>query len=167
MKLKDVSQHSGAIADKRDGSLIKTMLDPIDNALANMAMNSPGITIGSSSAKKVKIANATMCVVDGKMVLVAAQEVAFTAGDNISAGYINAYFVTVAADGTVALEMGGETLIANGVNGITMPEISAKKAVIGMVNVSTTAAFTAGTTLLSAAAVTDLYYDITAPIGLR
>lgn len=169
-KLKDLGQHCGAMADSRDGSLVRTVLEPMDNALSNRALNTPGIVIGTTDAAEVKITNATMCMVNGNLVLIAAgTEVAFTATtDDITDGYINLFLVTVDADGTLALVGGIEVLIATGYSGVTLPEVSNKKAVIGIVSVATNgAAFDATTTELSAAEVADLFYDSVGPWGLK
>ena len=167
--LKNVNQHTGSIADNRDGTLINLLLSPVDNALANRAINTPGIVIGSASAAKVKIGNATACMINGKLVLIAGQEVAFTATtDDIADGYINVFLVTVNAAGTVALEGGQAALIASGAAAVVLPEVAANKAVIGFMTVSTlAAAFDASTTLLSAGTVTDLYYDNVGPWAIR
>ncbi len=167
--LKNVKQHTGNMSDNRDGSLLNTLLKTYDNALANRALNTPGLAIGSGSKAKVLITNAIACMINGKLVLVASQEVAFTAtSDDIADGYINVFLVTVNASGTCALEGGQAVLIASGAAAVVLPEVADNKAVIGIVTVSTAAAiFNATTTLLDAGTVTELYYDIVGPWAIR
>lgn len=164
-KLADISQHTGAIADKRDGSLIKALLSPVDNALACQCLNAPGLAIGTGSKKKIKITNDIGCIINGKIVPIAAQEVAFTATTHdIADGYINTYVLTADVTGTVTIRMGDPVLIAATATAITLPPIPDGSAILGVVTISTNGAiFDATTTDLDAVTVTDLYYDCTGP----
>lgn len=174
--LVDLTQYTNAIADKKDGKLLYDILDPIQtNQTAVMAkqdvysdrvqsrtFNAAGLTLGSSSKAKIKIANDVLACVNGTMVLVAAAEVAFTATTHdIADGYINMYVLVTDSAGTVAIRMGTPATTTAGIAGVVPPTIPANTAVIGIVTVSTTGAiFDASTTELDAVTVTDLYYDV-------
>lgn len=169
MRLVNVGQHANGMADKRDGGLVNALVTPIDNAISNHPLNTPGLVIGSSSKKKVKIANNLLCLIGGKLVTVAAQEVAFTAtSDDIADGYINVFVVNIDSAGTAYLTKGQAVLTASGVAGVGLPVLPANRCVIGVVSISTAAAiFDATTTDLDAGTVTVAYYDCTGPWGLK
>jgi len=163
MKLADVHQSTGALADKRDAGLMNVLLTPIDNALACQVLGpAAGLTLGSSSKAKLKLANNVLALINGKPVLVTAAEVAFTATThNIADGSINMFALTVDSAGTMYIEAGvAATTLAN----VKPPVVSKDRAVIGIATIATSgAAFTAATTELDAGTITDLYYDVVGP----
>lgn len=164
---------TNALADRRDGKMLDDFLTPVlanivemTNTLSCRALNTPGLTIGTSSVKKIKIANNTLVCVNGTMALVAAAEVTLTTANNIADGYINAIVLVADSAGAVTTLMGTPALIAGGIAAVVLPEIPAARAVLGIATISTAAAaFVGGTTDLNAATVTDLYYDCVGPFN--
>ena len=159
-KLNSVAQHCGAISDKRDGATLRALLDPIDNALSNRVLNAPGLAIGSGSKKKILIANNVLCVIKGKHVAVATQEVAFTATTHdITGDSGNAYILQADAAGTVTITMGIE---AAALTGVVYPLASNDQAVLGIVTIDTTTTkFDATSDDLDAGHLAVKYYDCT------
>lgn len=167
--LVDLKQYCNIIADKKDGKILYDILTPIQanetvysDRLACRTFNAAGLAIGSGSKAKIKIANDVLAYVDGKMVLVAAAEVAFTTTTHdIADGYTNMYVLVTDSAGAVTVRMGTAAANATGIAGVVPPTIPAKTAVIGIVALKADgAAFDATTTELDALTVTDLYYDI-------
>lgn len=125
---------------------------------------SAGIVIGTSSAAQVKWGNSIVACVNGKIVTVTTNEVAFTATTHDIPANANSvqeavYLVEVDAAGTVTLKMG---TIATGSGQATWPEASTDKACVGAVRVAVAAGstpFDASTDLLSASHITDTYYN--------
>ena len=163
MKLKNVGQHTNAIAGKRDGGLVAALLNPITDSLGCRAFNTSGLTYGSSAPVKLKVANEVLCSVDGVNALIAAAtEVAFTAvTHDVAAGYKNMFALSADSAGACHIDMGVASLY---VTGIVPPQIPAGRAVMGICTIDTTnTGFTANTTELSAATLTDKYYDVVGP----
>lgn len=129
-------------------------------------MASAGIVIGTGSAAKVKWGNSIVASVNGKIVTVTTNEVAFTAtSDDIEANASSVreaiYLVVVDASGTVSLYKGTE---ASGSGQAAWPECPTDKACVGAVRIAVAAGstkFDASTDLLSAGHITDTYYDLT------
>lgn len=133
---------------------------------------SAGIVIGTSSAAQVKWGNSIVACVNGKIVTVTTNEVAFTATThdipaNASVVREAVYAVEVDAAGTVTLNMGE---IASGSGNAAWPAASTDKAVVGAVRVAVAAGstpFDASTDLLSASHITDTYYNtICSPVDM-
>ena len=125
-----------------------------------------GIVIGTGSAAKVKWGNSIVASVNGNIVTVTTNEVAFTAtSDDIaaSASVVReaVYLVVVDSAGTVSLFKGTES---SGSGTALWPECPTDKACVGAVRVAVAAGstpFDASTDLLSAGHITDTYYNTT------
>lgn len=92
-----------------------------------------------------------------------AATIAITAADTQEADTTCLYLVCLDASGTLSTVKGVEVDTNEFIAGnepLQWPHPVAGTCPIGAVKVATTAEFTAGTTLLSAAAVTDTYYDL-------
>jgi len=130
--------------------------------LLNMIWPEPGLTIGTVDAAEVKIANACTVLVHNKPVLVAAQEVGFTAtSDDIADPDTDPreaiFLVTVDAGGVVSLTRGADA--AEDAAVATSP--TSGEAVLGQVFIqhNGTAVFNATTDDLDAAHLTVVYSD--------
>ena len=127
---------------------------------------SAGIVIGTSSAAKVKWGSSIVASILGNIVTVTTNEVAFTATTHdipASATSVQeaVYLVEVDGAGTVTLKMG---TIATGAGNAVWPAASTDKACVGAVRIAVAAGstpFDASTDLLSAAHITDTYYNTT------
>jgi len=127
---------------------------------------SAGIVIGTGSAAKVKWGSSIVASVNGKIVTVTTDEVAFTATTHdiaASASVVReaVYAVCVDAAGTVTLVKGDES---SGAGTALWPVAPTDKAVVGGVRVAVAAGstpFDASTDLLSAVHITDTYYNVT------
>ena len=122
-------------------------------------LSSAGLAIGTSSAAAVKIANTVTYSIGGVIYTKTTAEIAFTD-------------TTVQADGTtkyylLSLNAAGTGLISTGTAN-DLPNPPADYCPIGYVKVVCDgAAFTPGTTLLSASGITDTYVNITVlPLSL-
>jgi hypothetical protein len=172
-KQSDLAQFANALHDKTLALAFNQYFAPVVanhnnlvNRLACRMINTPGLAIGTSSKKKVKIVNECMAVVNGTIVpIAAATEVAFTATTHdVADTYTNVYVITVNAAGTLAMLMGTAALTTATVAACVLPTIPADVAVVGIVSIATAAAiFDATTTDLDAGTVTDLYYDCVGP----
>lgn len=128
-------------------------------------MASAGIVIGTSSAAQVKWGNSIVACVNGKIVTVTTNEVAFTATTDDIAASASAvreaiYLVVVDAAGTVSLFKGDE---ASGSGNAQWPACPTDKACVGAVRIAVAAGstpFDATTDLLSASHITDTYYNL-------
>ena len=156
-----------SLSDKTGMKDLTKLLEGVMSALSSRTIDTPVLAIGSSSTAKVLITNAVLVFVNGKIVLVPASTTAGTEAPltgTIADGYINMYGIYVDAAGTLSSALGTPTLIANGIGGVIPPPTPLKKTCLGYVTVSTTgAAFTGGTTALSAGTATDLYYNVAGP----
>lgn len=133
--------------------------DFIANWLRNITLSNPGLVIGSSSAAAVKIGNTTVYKSKGVFVSKATAEIAFTvnAASNIATGYEQCFMLTLDGSGNGLLIPGAPSL---GAGTALLPEPPADGlAAIGSVRIynNSGSAFTAGTTLLSAAGLTVTY----------
>lgn len=170
--LKNRRQHLNALADRRDGTLLDAVLEKYEEffdesieATTNCTFNSGGLTIGSSSKPKIKIANDVYGIINGTLVKVAAAEVAFTATTHdVADTYSKIFFLTADSAGTVTVRGSSAALTAGGVAAITPPTIPEDCMVIGAVLISSAGAlFDATTTDLDAGTVTVVYINITGP----
>jgi hypothetical protein len=125
---------------------------------------SAGIVIGTGSAAKVKWGSSIVACVNGNIVTVTTEEVAFTATTHDIAASASTvreavYLVCVDSAGTVTLVMGD---IASGSGNAVWPVAPTDKACVGAVRVAVAAGstpFDASTDLLSAGHITDTYYN--------
>lgn len=133
-------------------------------SLLNRAGSAPGLTIGSSSKAKIKIANNVAILAGGVPGIVTAAEVAFTATThditaNVSAARERWYLLSSQQDGTVTLTAGTQGATGAG----TIPTTPADEAPLGLVLLTVAAGatdFDASSDNLDAAHITDLYYDL-------
>lgn len=137
------------------------MLDFISLQFRNMNLSLPGLAVGTTSAAAVKIANTLQYKAGGYGYSKSSAEIAFTAGaaSNIATGYEQCFMLTLDKSGNGLLVPGAPSL---GAGTALVPERPADGLCpIGMVRVfnNSGSAFTAGTTLLSAAGITATYSD--------
>lgn len=141
------------------------LLDEMNFQMGNFALADPGLCIGSSDTKKVKIANTVKFLSDGVFKSKSTAEVAFTAtthdieadADTVQEAV---YLVTLAADGTPTLTMGA---IASGAGNALLPERPATGTVIGYLRLAVVAGstdFDASSDALSAGHLTDTYVNL-------
>jgi hypothetical protein len=125
-------------------------------------LSSGGLAIGTSSAAAVKVANSPYALVGGVLVAITGAEVALT-GIDIVDGTSNAIGIFVNAAGTLSAVAG---TAAATVAAIVLPQANATRALLGYAIVTADGDdFTGGTTLLSAAHITDVYIDTVGPIA--
>lgn len=126
------------------------ILGKIQHGICDAIFNSAGLAIGSSSKKKVKIANTVYGVYDGKPFSKTTAEV--TLAGTVTNAKFNIFAITLKADGTAAARMGteGATLAA-----VVFPTIPEDEILIGfaIVNPTGTGNFVGGTTDLDDATV--------------
>ena|SRR3990167_205194 len=123
----------------------------------------PALTIGTGSAAKVKIANAIDYIRAGEPQTqeAAAQEVVLT-GSDMAIDTQCKYLVYIDADGSPAVAR--SEVVAETADEPDLPALPAGGICLGYLKiVNTTNAFVPGTTLLSAAGVTDTYKDLRWP----
>lgn len=129
---------------------VRTLLGKIQTNLCDFVFNTPGLTIGSSSKPKVKIANTTYAFIDGVLVKKTTAEITLS-GTVVNATF-NVFVLTMTADGTVTATMGtaGATIGA-----VVFPATPASSVVLGfaIVNPTGTGNFVGGTTDLDDATV--------------
>ena len=120
-------------------------------------LTSGGLAIGTASAAAVKVSNTIHALVGGVLVTAAGAEVALT-GIDIADGTTNVVGIFVNAAGTLSAVAGtaGATLAA-----VVPPQANATRALVGYVVIANASGdeFDGGTTLLSAANVTDTYIN--------
>lgn len=113
-----------------------------------------GLTIGSSSAAKLKIANTVQYCIGGVRYSVTTEEVAFT-DTTVQPISSTRYYV-------LCYNAAGTGLIVNGTNGTDLPNVPAGYCPVGYAKLVTdaTGTFVPATDDLSDAAVTDTFADI-------
>jgi hypothetical protein len=144
---------------------LANMFDQLRSRIAWMTLSAPGLVIGSTSKKEVKIANTTVYLADGLFKSKSSAEVAFTAttddiAPNASSVQEACYLVCLAADGTASLVKG---TTATGSGTALLPEFPASKCVIGYVRIAVAAGatlFNATTDDLDSAHLTVAYTDL-------
>lgn len=128
----------------------RALLTKLQTNLCDFVLNSPGLTIGSSSKPKVKIANTTYALIDGVLVKKTTAEITLS-GTVVNATF-NVFVLTMTADGTVTATMGtaGATIGA-----VVFPDVPSASVVLGfaIVNPTGTGNFVGGTTDLDDATV--------------
>ena len=132
-----------------DGAL-RAALSKLQGAVVDQVLNSAGLTFGSSSKPKAKIANTIYALIDGVLVKKTTAEIVLS-GTVLNAKF-NVYVLSMTADGTVTATMGtaGATIGA-----VVFPAVPASSVVIGfvIVNPTGTGNFVGGTTDLDDATV--------------
>ncbi len=145
------------------------LFDKLSKRLRNLNHSVGGIAIGSGDTSKVKLANTVVISADGKPVSVTTAEYSFTAGDDIEANAASVqeaiYVLTLDVNGAGTLTKGPT---ATGSGNAVYPDyddLPEDEAVVGAVRIAVAAGstdFDAGSDALSAAHITDTYYDLTA-----
>jgi len=132
-----------------------------------LCLSKAGLAIGGT-AQKVKIAAPNGAGVDYCINGLAyhkadADDVFTLSGDNVDDGYSCIFLMCLNSSGTASIVQGTSVLtadITSGKNALRWPQPTANTCAIGAVRVDTDGAdFVPGTTALSAAEVTDTYYD--------
>lgn len=139
-------------------NLIEDLVSILSNDGVEILTSAPGLAIGTTDPAKIKH-NAFTTFKDGVIKSIPAGEVAFTpTTDDLADGYGAVYLVYL--DGTTVKILKGTATL--GGTGAVCPATPAGKVKLGEVKIVTSgAAFTAGTTLLSATTITDTYTDKT------
>lgn len=117
----------------------------MQTALSNHVLNAAGLTIGSSSKAKPKIANTIRAMIDGALVVKTTAEITLTTANNVANAKFNVIVLAMNAAGTVTP--------VNGTDGATIgavvwPTIPVSNVVVGfvIVNPTGTGGFVGGTT---------------------
>jgi hypothetical protein len=136
---------------------IRSALEAARLFLLNRDLTDGGVGI-ATTASKVRNTATILYTVDGEFKSKASTDDLWTlTGGNLASGYKRVYLLLLDAAGAATVSASDDVLAA-GTN--TLPAFPASKAVVGSVTVATAgAAFVPGTTLLSAVAVTDTYFD--------
>jgi hypothetical protein len=131
-------------------SELSNLFDKLQRAVTSQVLNSAGLTIGSSSKPKLKIANTTYALIEGALASKTTAEIVL-AGTVTNAKF-NVFVLSMNAAGTVAAQMGTE---AATLAGVVFPTIADGSAMIGfaIVNPTGTGSFVGGTTDLDDATV--------------
>lgn len=131
---------------------LRSALGDLQAAAADLTLNSAGLTIGSSSKPKVKIANTTYYLIDGVLYSKTTAEITLTTANNVANAKYNVLVLSIDTAGTVTVTNGTEaaTLAA-----VVFPTIPSNQAVLGFVIIhpSGTGGFVGGTTDLDDATV--------------
>lgn len=131
---------------------VRAALTKLQTAAVDLVLNSAGLTIGSSSKPKVKIANTTYFLIDGVLYSKTTAEVTLTTANNVANAKYNVLVLSIDSAGTVTVTNGTEaaTLAA-----VVFPTIPSSQVVLGFVIVhpSGTGGFVGGTTDLDDATV--------------
>jgi hypothetical protein len=115
---------------------LEPLLDKFQRVGTNVVLNSPGLTIGTSSKKAVKIANATYCYIEGVLVKVDAAEVAFTATTHDVVADKFAVFCLIAnSAGTVTISKSAD---AASLGGVVFPTVPDGSVLLGFVIINPT-----------------------------
>lgn len=135
-----------------------------NNRAGTFNFGKPGIAEGTNAAT-IQIAAATEYSIDGIMYQKAITDnIALTAADAQADLTTCLYLITINAAGTVASVKGTEVLTANMTGGddvLVWPQPAEGYCPVGVIQVATSGiTFTAGTTDLGAAGVTDIYRDL-------
>lgn len=132
---------------------IRSALTKLQTNVVDLVLSSAALAIGSSSKKKVKIANTIYYMIDGVMYSKTTEEVAFTATTHDVANAKFAVFVlSIDAAGTVTITKSAD---ADTLAEVVFPTVPADEVVIGFViiNPTGTGAFDATSTDLDDATV--------------
>ena len=142
-----------------DLDAVQARMDALLAALKSRVLGTPGAVIGTGSAAKVKLGNGFIVIVDGTQAIVAAAtEVALT-GSEQAISTKRFYLVSVDSAGSFTCTAGTAVAAASTP---ALPETPSGDVAVAAVLVETDGAttFDPGTTLLSAAGITDAYYDL-------
>lgn len=129
---------------------LRSVLLELQGAAVDQLLSTGGLTIGSSSKPKVKIANTIYALANGVLVKKTTAEIVISG--TVTNAKFNVYVLSIASDGTVTASMGTEGAT---IGAVVFPTIPADSAVIGfvIVNPTGTGNFVGGTTDLDDATV--------------
>lgn len=148
------------VADKKGATAVSMAMEPLYANANCCALNAPGLVVGTGDATKVKLTNATACLINGKVVIPAAATEISLSGINITSGSVaqlRVVGVDVDATGTGSVKAAPQvSRTASGVaqySVCTLPELTDDKARLGYIFLWATsgAAFTGGTNQLATA----------------
>lgn len=169
----DLAQHANVFSDKAEGMALYNFMTPVLANISNLVsrintrcINTPGLVIGTSSKKKVKLTNTILVSVGGVLATVAAAtEVAFTATTHdIADGSTNIFALVADSAGAVTVLPGTAAATSGGIGGVVPPVIPTNRACIGFVVIATSGAiFDATSTDLDAVTLTVTYHDCVGP----
>jgi hypothetical protein len=157
VRSRDLVTPSGIQSQLRYAEELANALADLRRAMLNMPLSDPGIAIANNAAK-VKTAATLVYLIDGVFCSKGATDDFWTlAGITVPAEYYQKYLLCIDANGAASIVQGTPHTTAAGV---VLPDWPDSKCIAGVLQVFTTGAtFVPGTTLLSAGAVTDTYYD--------
>lgn len=140
-----------------DHATFKTAVDKHKRFLINLPLSSAAVAIGTTASKVRTTATATY-LSDGIFKSKAATDDFWTlSGTTVTDGNFQKYLLCIDANGAASIVEGTQGASAGAV---VLPAWPASKTVLGILQVQTVGAdFVPGTTLLSAAEVTDTYFD--------
>ena len=156
------------VLDKTKALSHQELMDTFDELNTNLkyrCLTDPAIVRGTGSAAKVRVSATPTYLHNGIFYAASAAEVAFTATTHdIPANALSVqeacYLVCIDAADALTLHMGA---IATGSGNALLPEIPASLTPLGYARIAVAAGavdFNASTDLLSAAHLTDTFYDI-------
>lgn len=149
-------------------SMLRSALDEIQRNFVDYCLTSAGLVIGSSDAKKIKIANTIYASIGGSLVKKTTAEITLTAANNVANAKFNVIVLSMNASGTVTPTNGTE---AATLGAVVFPTVPDNEAVIGFViiNPTGTGGFVGGTTELADATVAPnaVYFNTTAPFNMN
>jgi hypothetical protein len=149
--MQKLTQLTGAISDKRDGSTLLEMIKGLYNALSTKIFVSGAIAIATTTTA-VKTAAAIYGVAGGILFTKAATDNLFTLAGSVTNAKFNVFALFLDANGTATAAMGTEgAALVN----VKFPPIPAKTCCIGyvIINPTGTGPFVGGTTPLGDATV--------------
>jgi hypothetical protein len=122
---------------------VRAALLKLQTAAVDFVFNTAGLTLGSSSKPKLKIANTIYALLDGVLVKKTTAEV--TVAGTVTNAKFNVFVLSITADGTAAVTMGTEGAT---IGAVVFPTIPASSVVVGfaIVNPTGTGNFVGGTT---------------------
>lgn len=124
-------------------STVRTALGKLQDAVVDQLLNTAGLTLGSSSKPKLKIANTIYALVTGILVKKTTAEIVVSG--TVTNAKFNVFVLSINNAGTVTASMGTEGAT---IGAVVFPTIPADSAVIGfaIVNPTGTGNFVGGTT---------------------
>lgn len=143
---KTITTSVGGLADGG----VRSALGKLQGAVVDQLLNTAGLTLGSSSKPKLKIANTIYALVTGVLVKKTTAEIVISG--TVTNAKFNVFVLTIDNAGTVTATMGTEGAT---IGAVLFPTIPTNQAVIGfaIVNPTGTGNFIGGTTDLDDATV--------------
>lgn len=136
---KSITTSVGGLSD----AALRSALTKLQTNAVDFVLNTAGLTLGSSSKPKLKIANTVYALIDGVLVKKTTAEV--TISGTVTNAKFNVFVLSMTADGTVTATMGTEGAT---IGAVVFPTIPANSVVIGfsIINPTGTGNFVGGTT---------------------